>query len=909
MSYEVRGKFKEDGGFDEIKNSTQIEIQVNQNVCLSYDVFSEAGNQGIQLMLVKEDFGRTSFDFLKDEQIIKETELVNQDSILDTVDVQPGRYILVIQKQAEETGDFICTIECDAIGEESSIDLIARLLPQWVNSTHKGSWKSCNGGGGLSDLKNNPFFLVTTKKGQSGKFVITLTDDSDDPLEMDIVNKALKIIPVNKKEVDFCNYVLGYSNAQILETALSSDDYENEEGIVTANLVVGSSFDSFILVPISEDKKPKNFEFCICCDSPNFLKNVEELKKKQISLQEDDEDDEDEEGLKDVDLSVSGFFERSCESILSKYRDPDNSAFCIQNPYKELMAYCKSNTIKYKDSSFQLTQDSVCQGSESMKKGITIERMNDVYPDTQAKVFVKGTSFNDVNQGGIGDCWLIGGLAAAAKHGYIENKIQPKQYNPYGFYVVKLYISHDFIRKGTVEKWRYVVIDSYLPLLEKELMFATSKSKNEFWICIVEKAIAKAFGGYLKLQGGASNVAQQYVTGGVSFQKFHYDIIKKKKQEDYWKLLMKLTNQHALMGTGASSEFADQFKLVKQHAYSVLGVKEYKNLRFVQVRNPWGWFEWSGKWNDKDSSWTEEIKEAVGFEEKDDGAFFLSFDDFLKYFSSLNYTIIVGRGFDFKIKQTISFVNNWDPDYERFGIFRKFKPIPFTIIHKTTNVLLKLKLKTEWYGKYLFGGILAKKDKNGYFVEIEESVALYRSICIEKCLEPGNYFFFPTVKQKIEVSVDCEIIADKRILKKEELEDSRYFFNSFDENGDGSMSISELGSALQSMGENPTQKEIEELMEEHDNGDGYIKFEEFLGITDSFISKKNDVDGIQELERAFRAFDGNGDGFIDVGELKQAMIELGEPLTEEETTEMLSNSDINEDGKLNFEEFIKLMKQ
>ena len=32
--------------------------------------------------------------------------------------------------------------------------------------------------------------------------------------------------------------------------------------------------------------------------------------------------------------------------------------------------------------------------------------------------------------------------------------------------------------------------------------------------------------------------------------------------------------------------------LVPGHAYSILKVKEYKNLKLLNIRNPWGYFEW-----------------------------------------------------------------------------------------------------------------------------------------------------------------------------------------------------------------------------------------------------------------------------------------------------------------------------
>jgi len=52
----------------------------------------------------------------------------------------------------------------------------------------------------------------------------------------------------------------------------------------------------------------------------------------------------------------------------------------------------------------------------------------------------------------------------------------------------------------------------------------------------------------------------------------------------------------------------------------------------VQIRNPWGAFEWNGKWNDKDPLWNDYKSQVPSFEEKDDGTFFMSFDDYDKFF-------------------------------------------------------------------------------------------------------------------------------------------------------------------------------------------------------------------------------------------------------------------------------------
>jgi len=53
--------------------------------------------------------------------------------------------------------------------------------------------------------------------------------------------------------------------------------------------------------------------------------------------------------------------------------------------------------------------------------------------------------------------------------------------------------------------------------------------------------------------------------------------------------------------------------LVDAHAYSL--IKTYEEdlgkghkLRLLQIRNPWGFKEWSGDWSDKSDKWTPELK-------------------------------------------------------------------------------------------------------------------------------------------------------------------------------------------------------------------------------------------------------------------------------------------------------------
>ena len=74
--------------------------------------------------------------------------------------------------------------------------------------------------------------------------------------------------------------------------------------------------------------------------------------------------------------------------------------------------------------------------------------------------------------------------------------------------------------------------------------------------------------------------------------------------------------------------------LIPAHAYSLIQVKEIntrdgKNIKLLNIRNPWGNFEWNGDWSDMSPLWTEEMKHKIqpSFDE-DDGSFWMSYDDF-----------------------------------------------------------------------------------------------------------------------------------------------------------------------------------------------------------------------------------------------------------------------------------------
>ena len=71
--------------------------------------------------------------------------------------------------------------------------------------------------------------------------------------------------------------------------------------------------------------------------------------------------------------------------------------------------------------------------------------------------------------------------------------------------------------------------------------------------------------------------------------------------------------------------------------------------------------------------------------------------------------------------------------------------------------------------------------------------------------------------------------------------------------------------------------------------------------------KMKDSDSEAELREAFKVFDNDGNGYINVDELRQVMTNLGERLSDEEVEMMIKEADIDGDGLVNYEEFIAMM--
>ncbi|PSR92769.1 Calmodulin-like protein [Actinidia chinensis var. chinensis] len=143
------------------------------------------------------------------------------------------------------------------------------------------------------------------------------------------------------------------------------------------------------------------------------------------------------------------------------------------------------------------------------------------------------------------------------------------------------------------------------------------------------------------------------------------------------------------------------------------------------------------------------------------------------------------------------------------------------------------------------------------------------------------------------------------VSNEEQIVEFQEVFSLFDKDGDGCITVEELATVIRSLDQNPTEEELQDMINEIDaDGNGTIEFTEFLNF---MANRMKETDAEEELKEAFKVFDKDQNGYISATELRQVMINLGEKLSDEEVDQMIKEADLDGDGQVNFDEFVKMM--
>ena len=311
--------------------------------------------------------------------------------------------------------------------------------------------------------------------------------------------------------------------------------------------------------------------------------------------------------------------------------------------------------------------------------------------DVPSLKFLNDIDPSDISQGGVGDCWLLCGIASLAEFdGAIEHLFRKTTAIPT--------LPLDGPNQYTVTLWDLttwsevdVVVDERLARKADGtgLLGCEISKDGELWGCYLEKACAAHAGGWDKINGGQCTHAWALLTGC----KEQYTIKKPSGKDKYgcfgayncnenrWEALansphegfqglwpmewpevggggaigLELTEDEVfermcawddtnyIMGAGTTgaSDADSTDGIVDNHAYSVLECLNDvagTEVDLIKVRNPWGKGEiQNGEWDDDGPGWEQypQIKELLNPVKADDGIFWMSKKEFFEYFVTL----------------------------------------------------------------------------------------------------------------------------------------------------------------------------------------------------------------------------------------------------------------------------------
>jgi len=153
--------------------------------------------------------------------------------------------------------------------------------------------------------------------------------------------------------------------------------------------------------------------------------------------------------------------------------------------------------------------------------------------------------------------------------------------------------------------------------------------------------------------------------------------------------------------------------------------------------------------------------------------------------------------------------------------------------------------------------------------------------------------------QEANTAGEAEEVIDPTDLNEVALKDA---FNKFDKNGDGVIDKQELSDLLVEylgLKAPPSEKQLGRIMKKVDiNENGQIEFNEFKVMMSQRSQTQN-----QYLE-IFRNFDTDKDGFISREELAESMKQVHPDTTDEEIDAIMTSLDVNNDGRISFQEFL-----
>ncbi|EGT57243.1 hypothetical protein CAEBREN_15807 [Caenorhabditis brenneri] len=351
------------------------------------------------------------------------------------------------------------------------------------------------------------------------------------------------------------------------------------------------------------------------------------------------------------------------DSIRAKFLEHDDLEDELK--YQTIVEYCRENKTTFHDGEFVHCDENLGKwllkewkgpsAVQKVKKKLKKDRKEKQDPDPKNPIpidekwhrlapnlessntweFYVPTFEYEVFQCGLENCGLIASLSAVSAHRSILNfMFRDLSLNEFGVYQVNLCVDGE---------WKTITVDDWVPCVRgvsKSAGFTCINGTYQIWPGIVEKAIAKVFGGYQDLRGFDSLRALQMMTGapGVLYHPQQFDI------DELWRILMEARSKNFQMTCGTSKpsnerkynkkvKKLEEPEIARGHGYTILAVREFNEHKLLRLRNPWGRSEWNGRFSMNWTGWSAYMIWRLLLSYRFVcGSFWMELDQFVKFF-------------------------------------------------------------------------------------------------------------------------------------------------------------------------------------------------------------------------------------------------------------------------------------
>ena len=422
------------------------------------------------------------------------------------------------------------------------------------------------------------------------------------------------------------------------------------------------------------------------------------------------------------------FFEPSDESLYSSKKEVQE--YQIQKIPKFLRE--KKKTLL---SQFALSQK---EGRYSWA------RLSDILETKNLNVFKDNKELPlDVVQGELGDCYFLSVLAAFAEEpSIIANLVDPKARGTDNAFSANVIVHGEPVT---------VVVDDCFPVANStKLAFAgINENSGNIWPLILEKAWAKCNKSYEDIIPGNSADAFEFLSPAPYNTYYHnsetrptlFETIRDAQKKGFF-VLADITETES-----TNLEALSRLGLITNHAYTVINTVVLRKsngseIKLIKMQNIWGTNEWVGDWSDNSTKWTQEFKKEVGLEEKEDGIFWISYEDYLQFYTT-THICKINPDYQYTTTKFKSTKSRNDPLNLCKVIVKQQGSGYFLVNQKNTRIYRNLK-DPQYENPFCNMVVFKDDDKNGYTFIGSESGKHDRLYVECEDMTPGVYYIAVT---------------------------------------------------------------------------------------------------------------------------------------------------------------------